>query len=223
MRKDPRSRRRFAVLWFVGVVLVLGLLPAVARAEWLQTGASIADRSGTGYVGLLNVDVKNTALNDSTAVTEVWLSDDGEQWSVAPFTGEPQPWVLAGESGAKTVFVRFAGADGSLSPVVSTGIRVDTEPPRTQALLHVVGSSGARTRFAYRVTDSGSPTVTAQLVVRSRGEVVRVVPLGKVSCGRHVATVALRLPRGRYTWNVRAVDLAQWTQTRATAKALVMK
>ena len=120
----------------------LGLLPAVARAEWLQTGASIADRSGTGYVGLLNVDVKNMAVNDSTAVTEVWLSDDGEQWSVAPYTGEPQPWVLAGESGAKTVFVRFAGADGSLSPVVSTGIRVDTEPPRTQALLDVVGSSG---------------------------------------------------------------------------------
>ena len=116
-----------------GVLLLLALTPGVALAAWTGAQATIVDPHGTGVVPLLNVSVANHATNDSSAVTTVQFSDDGQDWYAVPYTGEPCDWVLGGESGHKNLLVRFGAQDGSVSPVVRTGIDVDTAGPVTAA------------------------------------------------------------------------------------------
>ena len=79
------------------------------------------------------MSVTNHAGNDAAAVTSLQLSDDGQEWYAMPYTGEPCDWVLGGESGARTLLVRFGASDGSVSPVISASIVVDTEGPLTAA------------------------------------------------------------------------------------------
>src|SRR5665647_624454 len=134
MQGTGATRAGVLLALLVGAFLLIVMTPSAARAAWKGAEARIVDRNGTGYVSLLNVRVANQAVNDSATVTEVQFSDDGVDWLGAPYTGQAQDWVLAGESGAKTLYVRFAAADGSLSPVVETRITVDTQGPRTRAL-----------------------------------------------------------------------------------------
>ena len=152
-----------------GVLLALALTPAVALASWTGAQASIVDPHGTGVVPLLNVSVTNHAVNDSAAVTTVQFSEDGLDWYAVPYTGEPCSWVLGGESGHKTLLVRFGAADRTVSPVVSTGITVDTAGPVTSAR-SVTRASAGRSAFRFVVRDAGSTRVSAAIVVRGRGD-----------------------------------------------------
>ncbi len=127
------ARTGVLVTLLSGALLLLALTPAAALASWTGAQASIVDPHGTGVVPLLNVSVTNHAVNDAAAVTTVQFSEDGQDWYAVPYTGQPCAWVLGGESGHKILLVRFAAADGSLSPVVSAGITVDTAGPVTSA------------------------------------------------------------------------------------------
>jgi hypothetical protein len=217
------ATRAAVLLTLLMGALLLGVMsPSAARAAWKGAEARIVDPYGTGYVSLLNVRVANQALNDSAVVTEVQFSDDGVDWLGARYTGQAQDWVLAGESGDKTLYVRFAAADGSLSPVVVTHITVDTQGPRTMALRAVSAAAGTSATFRYAVADQASPKVKAALVIRGAG-VQKTVLLGWVQTGAHRAFVKLDLPAGIYRWSVSAMDLAHWAQERKVARTLVVK
>jgi hypothetical protein len=205
----------------VGVLLFLALVPAGALAAWTGAEARIADPLGTGFVPLLNVSVMNRATNDAAPVTTVQFSDDGLEWYAMPYTGEPCDWVLGGEPGHKTLAVRFGAADGSVSPVVTASIDVDTAGPVTLARSAAPASAG-RTAFRFVVHDAGSPRVTAGIVVRGNG-LTRRITLGSVRTGSRTALVKLRLPAGAYRWRVTATDLAGWVQERQTAGTLVVE
>lgn len=202
--------------------LFIVMTPPAAQAAWVSAGARIVDPYKTGYVSLLNVRVVNQAVNDSAAVTEVQFSDDGVDWLAAPYTGQAQDWVLGGESGAKILYVRFSAADGSLSPVVTTGITVDTRGPRTTALRAVRVATGTSAAFRYAVADQASPKVKATLVIRGSG-VKKTVSLGWVRTGSHGASFRLDLPAGTYRWSVQAMDLAHWAQEKQVSQTLVVK
>jgi hypothetical protein len=219
MESIMAPRAMLVVALLLGTILLIVMAPASAHAAWKSADAHIVDPNGTGYVSLLNVSVANYAENDSAAVTEVQLSDEGTYWYPIPYTGLPQDWVLSGEAGAKTLYVRFAAADGTVSPVVEAHINVDTQGPRTRALKAVRGGQGTAARFRFSITDKSSPRVKATLVIRGAG-VNKRVPLGWVRTGVRSAVARLTLPRGRYHWSVRAVDLASWAQEKQASQAL---
>jgi hypothetical protein len=208
----PTARTGVLVALLAGVLLLLALVPADASAAWTGAEASIVDPLGTGVVPLLNVSVANRAGNDAAAVTSVQLSDDGQDWYALPYTGGPCSWVLGGESGPKRLLVRFGASDGSVSPVLSAAIVVDTAGPVTAAQT-VSGASAGRPVFRFAVRDAGSPRVAATIVVQGHG-LTRRFPLGQVRTGCRRALVRLRLPAGSYSWRVEAVDLAGWAQER---------
>jgi hypothetical protein len=204
-----------------GVLLLLALTPAAALAAWTGAEANIIDPRGTGVVPLLNVSVANRAANDAARVTTLQISDDGHDWYTVPYTGEPCDWVLGGESGRKTLLVRFGAADGSVSPVVRTGITVDTAGPVTSAGSVTAAGAGRRAlRFVIR--DAGSTHVSATIVVRGRG-LTRRYGLGRVPTGTSKALLKLRLPAGSYSWRVRATDLAGWKQERQAPGAFTVR
>jgi hypothetical protein len=206
---------------FAGALLVIALTPASALAAWTDTEAGIVDPLGNGVVPFLNVGVTNHASNDSSHVTTVQFSDDGQSWYAEPYTGQACDWVLGGESGHKELFVRFGAADGSVSPVVTAAIDVDTAGPVTLAR-SVRAAAGGRTALCYAVKDNGSPGVDATLVVKGRG-VTRRVELGRVTTGAHRALIRLGLRKGKYTWRVLATDLAGRDQVRQVAGTLVLR
>jgi hypothetical protein len=220
---DVRAARTGVLVTLLGgVLLLLGLAPAVALASWTGVQASIVDPHGTGVVPLLNVSVANHAVNDAAAVTTVQFSeDDGQNWYAEPYTGEPCTWVLGGESGHKTLLVRFAAADGSVSRVVSTGITVDTAGPVTSAR-SVTRVSAGRSTFRFVVRDAGSTRVSVTIVVRRRG-ITRRYELGMTPTGRGKALLKLRLPSGSYRWRVEATDLVGWEQERQAPGAFTIK
>jgi hypothetical protein len=222
MRGTRATRAGVPLALLLGALLVIAMAPSAAHAAWRSADARIIDPNGTGYVGLLNVNVANQAVNDSAAVTEVQFSDDGVDWLGAAYTGRAQDWVLAGESGATILYVRFAAADGSLSPVVEARITVDTQGPHTRALRAVHAASGASVIFRYAVADQTSPRVKVALVIRGAG-VNRTIPLGWVRTGVHGATVTVDLPPGTYRWSVLAMDLAHWVQEKKVPQTLVVK
>lgn len=222
MHGTGATRAGVLLALLVGTLLLTVMTPSIALAAWSSAGARIVDPYETGYVSLLNVRVANQAVNDSAVVTEVQFSDDGVDWLSTPYTGRAQDWVLAGESGAKTLYVRFAAADGSFSPVVETGITVDTRGPRTKALRAVRAAAGTLAVFRYAIADQASPKVKATLVIRGAG-VKKTVPLGWVRTGAHGASVKLDLPAGSYRWSVQAMDLAHWAQEKKVPQTLVVK
>ena len=211
-----RTTKAAALLVLVtGALFVIALTPAAAFAAWSDTQASIADPLGTGVVPFLNVSVVNHASNDSSQVATVQFSDDGRCWYAEPYTGRPCDWVLGGVSGHKQLFVRFGAADGSVSPVVTAAIAVDTTGPVTQAR-SARRASGGRTAVRYFIRDAGSSLVDAVLVVKGSGATKRV-DLGRVKTGARQALVDLGLRAGTYTWRVEATDLAGRDQVRQTA------
>lgn len=205
----------------VAALLALALVPAGALAAWTSAEARIVDPLGTGVVPLLNVSVANHATNDTSPVTTVQFSDDGRDWYLLPYTGEPCDWVLAGEAGRKTLAVRFGAADGSVSDVLAAAINVDTAGPVTLARSATPLGAG-RTAFRFVVRDAGSPRVTASVVVRGDGLVKRY-SIGSIRTGARTALLKLRLPAGTYRWRVAATDLAGWAQERQTAGKLVVR
>ena len=215
------TRTGVLVSLVAGVLLLLALAPASALAAWTGAQARIVDPLGTGVVPLLNVSVANHATNDSSPVTTVQVSDDGMAWYAMPYTGEPCDWVLGGESGHKRLAVRFGAADGSVSPVVTATIGVDTAGPVTLARSATRAGAG-RTAFRFAIRDAGSPSVTATIVLRGNG-IVRRFALGSVPTGTRSVLVKLRLPAGSYRWQVAATDLAGREQERQTAGTLVIK
>lgn len=220
--RATKSQRGAILSGFVAAALMLlVLLPPAALASWTTTDVRIADPYGTGYVGLLNVTVVATAANDAADVTGLELSDDGTHWFTMPYTGERESWVLGGESGGKTLYARFVAADGSVSPVCQAGIIVDTEPPVTQALT-ASAPRGHRASFTFLLGDEVSKLVKARLVVRGHGR-TESFPLGWLSVGQRTARVRLGLPAGRYTWSVKGIDQAHWSQSRSTTGTVVVK
>jgi hypothetical protein len=205
----------------VGALLVIALAPASALAGWTDARASIVDPRGTGVVPFLNVGVTNHASSDSSHVTTVQFSDDGQSWYAEPYTGRSCDWVLGGGSGHKELLVRFGAADGSVSPVVTATIDVDTAGPVTLAR-SARAAKGGRTSLRYVVRDTGSPRVDVVVVVRGKGA-TRRVELGRVTTGAHRALIRLGLPGGRYTWRVLATDLAGREQVRQVAGTLVLR
>ena len=117
--------------------------------------------------------------------------------------------------------MRFGAADRSVSPVVTTAIRVDAAGPVTSAR-SVTRTRAGRSAFRFVVRDAGSTRVSATIVVRGRG-ITRRYALGTIRTGSGRAVLKLRLPSGSYRWRVEATDLAGWEQDRQTPGAFTIK
>jgi hypothetical protein len=220
MSGGARTARAGALLAVLtGALLLFSLIPASAFAAWSDVQASIADPAGTGVVPLLNVKVANHAANDTSPVTSVQFSDDGQSWYAAAYTGQPADWVLGGASGHKDLLVRFGSADGSVSPVVTASIDVDTTGPVTVAR-SARRASGGRTVLRFSVRDAGSRAVDATLVVKGEGQ-TRRIDLGRVRTGGGHALV--KLSKGSYTWRLQATDLAGRVQVKQTTARFVIR
>jgi len=139
---------------------------------------------------------------------------------VTPYTGQPCDWVLAGGSGHKDLLVRFGSADGDVSPVVTASITVDTVGPVTVARV-ARRAGGGRTTLCFSITDPGSGSVDATVVVKGGAGQTRRYKLGRVGTG--TGTALVKLPEGSYTWRVDATDLAGRTQVRQTTGKLVVR
>jgi len=215
-----RTARAGALLALLtGALLLLALIPGTALAAWKDVQASVVDPRGTGVVPFLNVEVANHAVDDSSAVTTVQFSDDGRCWYAVPYTGKPCVWVLGGTSGRKDFRVRFGAADGSVSPVITASIDVDTTGPVTVAR-RARPASGGRMALRFTVSDAGSRSVQASVSVKGTGG-SRQFALGRVHTG--AGTALVKLPKGTYTWKVLATDLAGRAQVRQTAATLVVR
>jgi hypothetical protein len=202
-----------------GALLLFAMVPASAFAAWSDVTAAIVDPLGAGVVPLLNVQVANHATNDTSRVTTVQFSDDGQSWYAVAYTGQPADWVLGGGSGPKDLLVRFGAADGGVSPIVRASIDVDTTGPVTVAR-SARPASGGRTALSFSVRDAGSKAVDATLVVRGKGQ-TRKFDLGRVRTGGGHALVSL--PKGSYAWRVQATDLAGRAQVKQTTARFVIR
>jgi len=102
---------------------------------------------------------------------------------------------------------------------------LDTVGPVTTAPDALVAARGTPLMVHVGVRDDLSPRARVNLEVRDRhGSAVTTVSLGACRTGATVArTVALRLPRGHYTYRVLATDLAGNAQRRAGTNTLVVK
>ena len=118
--------------------------------------------------------------------------------------------------------MRFAGQDGSLSPIVQTGIVVDTTPPRTRALAGVRCARGSRATFSFTATDTVSPRVRAEIQVLRGDRAVAVYDLGWIAVGSHQVSLPVKLANGAYTWRVQAMDLAHWADDSASPSTLTV-
>jgi len=221
MRSSRSRNAALLTLLVAGALLVVALVPASALAAWTSVDASIVDSLGTGVVPVLNVSVANRATNDASPVQTVQFSDDGQEWYAVPYTGEPCDWVLAGEAGHKTLYVRFGAADSSVSPVVTAEIDLDTAGPATEARA-ARAKPGGRVAFTYRVRDPFSPRVDATLVLQGRGFSKRF-RLGRVATGKDRSLVKVKLPTGAYSWSVEAVDLGGREQESQNSARFVIR
>ncbi len=140
----------------VGALLVIALTPASALAAWTDAQARIVDPLGTGVVPFLNVGVSNHASNDSSHVTTVQFSDDGQSWYAEPYTGAALR-LGAGRG------VRAQGAPRALrrgrrqrEPRRHGDHRRRHRRPRHAAHAPPAPAAGGRTVLRYSVKDAGS-------------------------------------------------------------------
>lgn len=192
---------------------------------WQDSQAGSVDILGC-YVTEWNAEVK---INDGGAWTRsgdvqvaawgkwlgqpashVSLSNDEDLWSLwLPQEGSPRAWTLAaGVDGLRTVSAQFY--DGDISPTIRGTITLDTHGPTTVASAPVVVRRGRTARIACTVTDNLSPTARVTVMVRdSKGHTMLVRRRAGLATGTPLE-IAFKcpLPRGLYTFTVKARDLA---------------
>jgi hypothetical protein len=208
------------------------LQDALANANHLFAASHFSGDAITinGGAAWTNSPAVNLTLSASSyaagGVTGMRFSNDGSSWPVSfqPYATSAAYTLPAGD-GQKTVYAQFQDSEGNISDPVSASIKLDTQGPRTSAL--IIGDIERRGHpivLRYKVTDNLSPTVTASIKVRDlRGRLVTTWQAGSVKTGVLLSfTTAGTLSRGIYICEFDAVDLAGNLQTRAGFTLLVV-
>jgi len=84
---------------------------------------------GDSYTSSASVTLDLSAADDSGVVDAAAVSDDGLTWSDWQDYAASMPWVLTGDDGTKTVWVKFRDRAGNESEAVSDSIVLDRVPP----------------------------------------------------------------------------------------------
>lgn len=189
-----------------------------------QVKAGVRDND-FGYVKSLSVKVVNSASYDFGEVQQVEVSEDQINWQTYPYTEDVLAFAFSGVDGDKVAFVRFLASDGTYSPLVRVTTVVDTKKPATYALNRVSVRRGHYVQFKFNVKDATSVASFPRIIVRnSKGEVIAKTGLFGLVATNQTTTVRIlvNMHPGRYTWSVRARDLAGWYQGSRTSRSLVV-
>ena len=83
-----------------------------------------------GFTATIDIAVMPTWRADTTQVSEIGLSNDGQNWSAWQPIAPTVPWQLPeGPDGARTVWLRVRASNGAQSPAFPTAVVLDTTLP----------------------------------------------------------------------------------------------
>jgi beta propeller repeat protein len=166
-----------------------------------------------------------SAIYDLGLFTDVRFSFDGQEWTAWQALDEIEELRLPEGDGAKTIYFQLRDGDGHETPVLMIGVVLDTRGPRTFAPVPTCGTKGGTALVKFKVRDALSPRADVRVLIRDRhGKLVRTVDTGARRTGRLVgARFGCDLDRGRYTFSVRARDLAGNRQVRIGHNTLVVR
>jgi hypothetical protein len=153
------------------------------------------------------------------ALTEFRL--DGGDWVVAGAVTIAAPADHTGD-GVHVVTYRSIDAAGNAEAARTVRVRIDTRGPRCAAPRAALAARGRDAVLRFAVYDALSPRADVKIVVRAAsGDIAKIVRLRGVPTGS-LQELRFRcwLPRGRYRFQVRAVDLAGNRQTQTAWQGL---
>jgi spore germination protein YaaH len=128
-----------------------------------------------GFTNAIDVLITPTWRADTTQVSDVSLSNDGQNWSDWQPAAATIPWQLqAGPDGPRTVWLRVRAVNGAGSPVFPATVVLDTTPPTigppsiAPARGSAAGKSDVPVRIVWQATDL-SPIAGASLELSTDG------------------------------------------------------
>jgi spore germination protein YaaH len=128
-----------------------------------------------GITNAIDILVTPTWRAGTIQVSDISLSNDGQNWSAWQPIAPTVPWqLLAGPDGARTVWLRVRASNGAQSPVFPTTVVLDTTPPAiglpsvAPARGSTAGKSDIPVRISWSTLDLG-PIAAASLEVSADG------------------------------------------------------
>ena len=172
------------------------------------------------------------ALGTSSTFSPSWI-DGANQTAefgnpIATIQGTDTVTVSKG-NGKKTVYVLYHAqlvnfkAAQPVSPLYQARTTLDTHGPTTKAPEPARGARGTYITLRFRVDDNLSPKARVTIVIRKGTTVVRTLKPVLRATGKLVSRRFLcKLAKGKYTFRVKAKDLAGNAQTKIGANTLIV-
>ncbi|WCK57683.1 glycine-rich protein (plasmid) [Aneurinibacillus sp. Ricciae_BoGa-3] len=92
------------------------------------TISSFALNNGNSYTNNPHVNVTLSSSDALTGVKDIYLSNDGVNWTQMPYT-QAVDWILSNGDGNKTVYLKVSDGAGNISDVQAKSIFLDTTKP----------------------------------------------------------------------------------------------
>lgn len=165
--------------------------------------------SGCAVLAQDTAPVLDTLAWQADSLSWRFRNEQGTWSAWAPYT-YAAGWSLGPGEGRRTVLCEYRSATGQ-TDTVADAVGLDTVQPTVRTYGERTLSAGSPVRLTLRVDDTRPCARTASVTVDLlRGHrVVRSVVRPKLSVRtRHVLALGRGLPRGLYTWRVRARDRA---------------
>ena len=163
-----------------------------------------------GFANTIDILVTPAWRADTTQVSEISLSNDGQTWSDWQPIAPTIPWqLLEGPDGARTIWLRVRASNGAQSPVFPTTVVLDTTPPVVgqPSVAPARGSTAGKTDVPVRITWGAadlSPIAAASLELSTDG-----APLVSRALPDAATSFVLPLKTGvAYAFRVGATDAA---------------
>ena len=178
-----------------------------------------------GYSGWHNqpVEVVFNAYDAGCGVAATYYSIDGAPWQTGDTALVRAPSDHTGD-GTRTVRWYSTDLFGNAEAVHSCSVMIDTRGPVTLAPRSATARRERTARLYYRVNDALSPTANVTVLVKSStGRIVKTLDLGDQPTGTLLrCSFPCNLRKGKYRFQVRAVDLAGNRQSKVGSNTLTI-